>query len=285
MIDIAALGHNPSIEHSSSNEIISVHVQPNSASFVSSKLLPAWLIWSRSTSSKIPCRHNHHHHNPPTMPRRLPIRPPRPSRSPSHPSLPPDLRKHGRSLIRRPHNPVEFTPQSKRPPKIVALDAVARPPLPRTSTDFARRQARIEQIKQLYTPREFKRLRDQQMQLVLPENPLKTTKGRIRVSVLMWLYVSILVWSQTINGNGRFLVCSIRSIYIRRSSRRGCRGIFGRTGGSGCPRGCCMIRRTMILIREPLRSLWMMIREWIIKLRFELDTGSIANKRNFQKRI
>ena len=130
------------------------------------------------------------------MPRRLPIRPPRPSRSPSRPFPAPGLRKLPRSLIRRPRNPLESHAQSKRPPKIVALDSVPRLPLPTNPTDYARRQARIEQIKQLYTPKEFKRLRDQQMELVLPESPLKTVQGRVRVSLLVWIYASILVFQR-----------------------------------------------------------------------------------------
>ena len=138
---------------------------------------------------------HHHHHPPPPMPRRLPIRPPRPSRPPSHPFLPPGLREHPRSLIRRPRNPLDPAAQSKRPPKIVALDSVPRLPLPTNPTDYARYLARIEQIKQLYSPKEFKRLRDQQMQLVLPESPLKTMQGRVRLGVLVWIYASILVWS------------------------------------------------------------------------------------------
>src|ERR1700724_2323165 len=126
------------------------------------------------------------------MPRKLPIRPPRPSyppyHSPNHQNIP-----SKRSLIRRPRNPLESTAQRKTLPRIVALDAVPRIPLTPNPTDHARRLARIEQIKQLYSPREFKRLRDQQMQLVLPESPLKTTKGRIRLGFLFWIYLSIAV--------------------------------------------------------------------------------------------
>jgi len=79
---------------------------------------------------------------------------------------------------------------------MVALDALPRIPLNTNPADHARRLARIEQIKQLYTPREFKGLRDQQLQLVKPESPLKTTQGRIRLSLLFWIYFSILVCSR-----------------------------------------------------------------------------------------
>ena len=126
------------------------------------------------------------------MPRKIPIRPPRPSKPPSHPFLPPGLQIK-RSLVRRPQHSLESTSQMKFPPKIVALDAVPRIPLNTNPIDHTRRLARIEQIKQLYTPREFKRLRDQQLQLVKPESPLKTTQGRIRLSLLLWIYFSILV--------------------------------------------------------------------------------------------
>lgn len=120
-------------------------------------------------------------------------RPPRPSNPPTHPFLPPGLHLK-RSLIHRPRNSLESTTSHKKfPPKIVALDSVPRIPLTTNPTDHARRLARIEQIKQLYTPREFKRLRDQQLQLVLPESPLKTVQGRIRLSILFWIYFSILV--------------------------------------------------------------------------------------------
>src|SRR5579862_3863523 len=112
------------------------------------------------------------------MPRKIPMRPPRPSKPHSHPFLPPGLQIK-RSLVRRPHHNLESTSQMKFPSKIVALDAVPRIPLSTNPTDHARRLARIEQIKQLYTPREFKRLRDQQLQLVKPDSPLKTTQGRI----------------------------------------------------------------------------------------------------------
>jgi len=126
------------------------------------------------------------------MPRKIPIRPPRRSKPHSHPFLPPALQIK-RSLIRRPHYNLESASQKKYPPKIVALDAVPRIPLGTNLTDHARRLARIEQIKQLYTPREFKRLRDQQLQLIKPESPLKTTQGRIRLTLLFWIYFSILV--------------------------------------------------------------------------------------------
>lgn len=126
------------------------------------------------------------------MPRKIPIRPRRPPKPPPHPFLPQGLQIK-RSLVRRPHHNVESTSQKKFPPKIVALDAVPRIPLSTNPTDHARRLARIEQIKQLYTPREFKRLRDQQLQLLKPESPLKTTQGRIRLSLLLWVYFSILV--------------------------------------------------------------------------------------------
>ena len=128
------------------------------------------------------------------MPRKIPIRPPRPSKPPSHPFLPPGLQIR-RSLIRRPHHNLESTTKKKFPPKMVALDALPRIPLSTNPADHARRLARIEQIKQLYTPREFKGLRDQQLQLVKPESPLKTTQGRIRLSLLFWIYFSILVCS------------------------------------------------------------------------------------------
>jgi hypothetical protein len=126
------------------------------------------------------------------MPRRLPPRPARPSRPSIHPGLPTPLQSK-RSLIRRPRNTLESAFQKKLPPRIVALDAVPRIPLSANPNDHLRRLARIEQIKQLYSPREFKRLRDQQMQLVLPESPLKTASGRIRLGVLFWIYFSILV--------------------------------------------------------------------------------------------
>jgi hypothetical protein len=126
------------------------------------------------------------------MPRRLPLRPARPSRPSIQPGLPPGLQSK-RSLVRRPRNPLESASQKRLPPKIVALDAVPRIPLSANRNDHLRRLARIEQIKQLYTPREFKRLRDLQMQLVLPESPLKTTRGRIRLGALFWIYFSIMV--------------------------------------------------------------------------------------------
>ena len=124
------------------------------------------------------------------MPRRLPIRPPRRARS-SFPFHIPQPSK-GRALIRKGPSELQVTGQ-KKPPKIVAMDAVPRIPLSPNLEDHERRLARIEQIKQLYSPKEFKRLRDQQMQLVLPESPLKTTQGRIRLGLLFWIYLSILV--------------------------------------------------------------------------------------------
>ena len=126
------------------------------------------------------------------MPRRLPPRPSRSSRPSIQPGLHPGLSSK-RSLIRRLGNNLESISQKKLPPKIVALDSVPRIPLSANPDDHRRRLARIEQIKQLYTPREFKRLRDQQMQLVLPESPLKTTSGTIRLGALFWIYFSILV--------------------------------------------------------------------------------------------
>lgn len=127
------------------------------------------------------------------MPRKIPVRPPRPTTPPSHPFLPPGLQLK-RSLVRRPRSSLESTPQKQRPPKIVALDAASRIPISRNPIDQTRRLARIEQIKQLYSPREFKRLRDQQLQLALPESPLKTVQGRIKLSFVLWIYFSILVW-------------------------------------------------------------------------------------------
>lgn len=126
------------------------------------------------------------------MPRKIPIRPPRPSRKPPHPFLPPEIQVK-RSLIRRPRYNLESSEHKKFPPKIVALDSVPRIPLSADPTNQARRLARIEQIKQLYTTKEFKRLRDQQLQLILPESPLKTTQGRMRLGLLFWIYFSILV--------------------------------------------------------------------------------------------
>jgi len=126
------------------------------------------------------------------MPRRLPKRPPRPrppsSRSPTHRFLPTHL---SRALIRRENVPSSLSSPKKFPPKIVALDSVPRIPLSPNPADHARRRAQIEQIKQLYSPQEFKRLRDEQMKLVLPESPLKTTAGRIRLSILVWIYISL----------------------------------------------------------------------------------------------
>jgi hypothetical protein len=127
------------------------------------------------------------------MPRRLPIRPSRPSKPSSlHPSLQFSLNSK-RSLVRRQTNRLEAQFKKKVPPKIVALDSVPRLPLIRTPTDYTRSLARIEQIKQLYSPREFKRLRDEQMQLVLPESPLKTAKGRFRLGLVFWIYFSMMV--------------------------------------------------------------------------------------------
>ena len=128
------------------------------------------------------------------MPRRLPKRPPRPCPPSPLPQTHRFLPLHlSRSLIRRENVPSSLESKStkKLPPKIVALDSVPRIPLSPNPADHARRLAQIEQIKQLYSPREFKRLRDEQMKLVLPESPLKTTAGRIRLSILVWIYVSL----------------------------------------------------------------------------------------------
>src|SRR5438477_10192876 len=119
------------------------------------------------------------------MPRKIPLRPQRLSKNLSRSLLVPELRIK-RSLIRQPRRSLESASRKKLPPKIVALDAAPRIPLSTNPTDQARQLARIEQIKQLYSPREFKRLRDEQLQLVLPESPLKTTQGRIRLSILFW---------------------------------------------------------------------------------------------------
>jgi hypothetical protein len=135
--------------------------------------------------------HDHELRPPNRMPRKPPIRGRwSPGPSPHH-FLPPGL-KVNRSLIRRPSNSIDIT-EKKLPPKIVAMDVAPRIPLSPDVRDHARRLARIEQIKKLYSPKEFKRLRDQQMQLVLPESPLKTTSGRIRLGVLFWIYFSIMV--------------------------------------------------------------------------------------------
>jgi hypothetical protein len=81
----------------------------------------------------------------------------------------------------------------KVPPKVVALESVPAIPISRNIADLARRESRLLQIQQLYTPREFKHLRDEQMKLILPESPLKTTQGRVRLSLLLWVYISVLV--------------------------------------------------------------------------------------------
>ena len=153
------------------------------------------------------------------MPRKLPTRPQRLSKRSSHPFLPPGLRVT-RSLIHRPSNDVESTGSRKLPPKIVAMDAVPRIPLSPSPSDHTLRIARIEQIKKLYSPREFKRLRDQQLKLVLPESPLKTTSGRIRLGLLFWIYFSMLVYSF-----GKFLIIlgfefTIFRIFIHEAAAR-----------------------------------------------------------------
>jgi hypothetical protein len=185
------------------------------------------------------------------MPRKLSIRPPRPSPS----SIPPSLQGK-RSLIRRPRHNIEFTAQKKLPPKIVALDTVPRIPLTANPNDQARRLARIEQIKQLYTPREFKRLRDQQMQLALPDSPLKSTKGRFRLGILFWIYFSMMVFSIIYVTNNRSRLCSFQNTCIRRNSPKEYNGIFGKIGGIGCLEGYYMIRRMMIWIQLLLPSHW-----------------------------
>jgi len=83
--------------------------------------------------------------------------------------------------------------RKKQLPKIVPLDEAPRIPLSTYPSEHTRRLVRIEQIKKLYTPREFKRLRDHQMQLALPESPLKTVEGRFRLGLLFWIYASIVV--------------------------------------------------------------------------------------------
>lgn len=188
------------------------------------------------------------------MPRKLPVRPKRPSQPLSHIFL-----RRGtqlkRSLIRRPAHNIELTAVKRRPPKIMALEEIPRIPLSTNTTDHARRLARIEQIKQLYSPKEFKRLRDQQLQLVLPESPLKTTRGRIGLGLLVWLYASIVVYLRDARTKYRYRVCNIRIICIRRNNLRVSHGISGRIGEVGCPRGYYMIRRMMILILWLLRTL------------------------------
>jgi hypothetical protein len=105
-----------------------------------------------------------------------------------------------RSLIRRQQNSLQSTSPKKLPPKIISLDVAPRIPLSPNPIDHGRRLARIEQIKQLYTPREFKRLHDQQMQLVLPESPLKTVRGQLNLGILLWIYASLLVFLDNVNG-------------------------------------------------------------------------------------
>src|SRR5271156_868890 len=136
------------------------------------------------------------------MPRRLPFRLHRrsPQRRPtSHPFLPPGLasvKSSGpRSIISRPTNELQSTSGKKGPPKIVALEAAPKIPLSPNLTDYERRMARLEQIKKLYTPKEFKRLMDEKMELVLPESPLKTVSGKIRLSIVFWIYLSLMVSS------------------------------------------------------------------------------------------
>src|SRR5579871_4513918 len=82
------------------------------------------------------------HHRP--MPRRLPIRPPRPSRSPFPSALSNTSRRH--ALVRKLPTDLESTSKKKLPPKIVALDAVPRIPLSPNPLEHERRMARIEQI-------------------------------------------------------------------------------------------------------------------------------------------
>jgi hypothetical protein len=130
------------------------------------------------------------------MPRRIPRRPPRTPPSSlipgiSHRFLPTHI---SRALILREQQSLEAHTPKKVPPKIVALDAVPRIPLSANISDQARRLAQVEQIKQLYSPKEFRRMRNQQLQLVLPESPLKTVRGRIRLSILFWIYFSLAVW-------------------------------------------------------------------------------------------
>jgi hypothetical protein len=132
--------------------------------------------------------------HPGAMPRRIPRRPPRLPSSLvpgiSHRFLPTHI---SRALILREKQSLEAHTPKKIPPKIVALDAVPRIPLSNNISDQARRLAQIQQIKQLYSPKEFRRLRNQQLQLVLPESPLKTVRGRIRLSILFWIYFSLAV--------------------------------------------------------------------------------------------
>lgn len=134
------------------------------------------------------------------MPRRLPFHRRSPQRRPAaHPFLPPSLasvKSSGpRSIVRRPSNDLQSTSSRKGPPKILALETAPRIPLSPDLTQYERRLARIEQIKKLYTPKEFKRLMDEKMQLVLPESPLKTVSGRVRISIVFWVYLSLMVIS------------------------------------------------------------------------------------------
>lgn len=77
-------------------------------------------------------------------------------------------------------------------------------------------------------------------------------------------------------GNGRFRVCSFRSICTPGRSLRGFLGIFGGVGGIGFLVGCCMIQRMTISIRLRLQSRWMRSRFMDEGKSVKFDTRCIA---------
>jgi hypothetical protein len=109
------------------------------------------------------------------MPRRLPKRPPRPPPRRSHRFLPSHL---SHALILRSSQSLQSCRQGKKlQPKIVALDSVPRVALSPNPADHAHRLAQIGQIEQLYSPREFKQFREEQMKLGAARESFEDSAG------------------------------------------------------------------------------------------------------------